>query len=862
MNRSQGASGDKGDKSRRSDRKEGKEGKEGKRGNAKKKVSKGSSRPNSRRKPVAKSKKTDRGPSSSSSKTNRRGGGRGSDSSGSNSSAKSSKPPRGKKPSRNSRDEGAGQSVEKRLSAVFRDRKYRPRNKTELSRLLNLEASQRDELGEALKSFLQRGLIEGGKHGRYRIAGTPTDRELQKRARQAGAPNQKRNKAMLRKTKLLQSEGKLVPGRGGEIYFEPDQSREDGVELFVAQRDRAYALPGDRVIAEIKEGPVPSYWRRIPSRKWMVRESERTGEPCRWARVVKVIERSEQGIVGSYQVDGKYYTLQPDSSLYPETIDLSAEDVKKFRVSQGDKIVVNVESWPKGQQYPHAKIVKRIGSQGEAGVDILSIFYKHGLRADFPPPVLKETERIPAEVDKADLTLPADREDWRKELIITIDPVDAKDFDDAISVKKLESGGWQLAVHIADVSHYVRPGSALDKESQLRGNSTYLADRVVPMLPEKLSNGLCSLVEGKDRLTACAVIEYDAAGKRKSFRFCKAVIHSAKRLSYEQAMERLKKPDLKDPIDALIVESWSLASILRKLRFKEGAFNLEMPEIRAVLDKEGVPIELKRSVHDESHELIEEFMLAANQVVALHLKREAKPALYRVHDDPDAEKLFELRELLATFGIRVGDLTNRHEIQKALDAAAQMPESHAIKLSVLKSMKRAAYDVDALGHYGLAFKDYTHFTSPIRRYADLLVHRSLFGLNKGKLSSYGELKQIATHLSRTERASGAAEMESQKLKQLEYFLNIVNKEPQTSFAGVVTGVERMGVFVELHDSMLRGLVRNVDMPQDMQRFDPARKCYGKKGSARSLSLGDEVSVKILRVDGELMRIDFSLRDWK
>src|SRR5437016_5509094 len=362
------------------------------------------------------------------------------------------------------------------------------------------------------------------------------------------------------------------------------------------------------------------------------------------------------------------------------------------------------------------------------GIDMLSIIRKYDLPTEFPKGVVDEANRIPKSVEQRMIN---GREDLRGKFIVTIDPDDARDFDDAIDVEKIDHNeGWRLGVHIADVSAYVTPDSALDREARRRGNSVYLPDRVIPMLPERLSNGVCSLNPGVDRLTHSVFIHFDKHGVVKSARFARSVIRSAHRLTYKQAYAILTSPP-GDQLGERLHLAWELAALLRRKRFQHGSLDLDFPEVKVWVDKEGRPVRLERVENDESHQLIEEFMLAANEAVARELKNRAIPTIYRVHENPDPEKLAEYREFVLSFDYKVGDLTHRVELQRLLAAFRGKPEEQALKIALLKSLKRARYAPQPLGHYGLAKANYLHFTSPIRRYADLVVHRALGGCPAG-----------------------------------------------------------------------------------------------------------------------------------
>jgi ribonuclease R len=459
------------------------------------------------------------------------------------------------------------------------------------------------------------------------------------------------------------------------------------------------------------------------------------------------------------------------------------------------------------------------------------------------------------------------REDWREALVYTIDPFDARDFDDAICVRRLPAGGWELAVFIADVAHYVRPGGAVDREARKRGNSVYLVDRVIPMLPFHLSNGICSLNPGVDRLTHGVILEFDARGRRRASRFTKAVIRSVRRFSYEEAFALLDRPvqagsEGEATFSQALHEAWNLAGLLRRLRMEHGSLDLDFPEVKVILDDLGAPVEIRTVEYDISHQLIEEFMLAANEAVAEFIKNRQAGTIYRVHEDPDPEKLFEFRELALAYRHPVGDVTVRAELQKLLRGIRGKPEEHVLKLSLLKSLKRADYREEPLGHYGLAKANYCHFTSPIRRYADLVVHRVLEKLATApgrarSLPRVAELAETAEHLSVTERTAASAEQESKLLKQYEYLIRLSREGDAVEFPAVITEILPRGMFVELREYQLRGLVKSADLPGD-HGLDPRnQRVVGPRG-AEVARAGSTVQVRLLRVDVERKHLDFAL----
>jgi ribonuclease R len=539
----------------------------------------------------------------------------------------------------------------------------------------------------------------------------------------------------------------------------------------------------------------------------------------------------------------------------------------------GDKVVVKFEEWESRHVNPEGEIIEVLGPASAPGVDMLSIIRKHNLPMDFPEAVEREAERIPERVDPAEI---ARREDLREKFVITIDPDDAKDFDDAIDVERT-AHGWKLGVHIADVSHYVRPGNALDKEAKKRGNSTYLADRVIPMLPERLSNGICSLKPGVERLTMSAFIEFDRQGRVRHATFGRSVIRSAARLTYRQAFAILEDrpapptpnyerggkvllsasptplevtPELRERVKV----AWELASLLRKNRFANGSLDLDFPEVKVWLDDDGKAARLEKVENDISHQLVEECMLAANEVVAKELKHRNTPAVYRIHEDPDPDRLADFREMAATHGFRAGDLTNRRELQKLLASTLGSAEEYAIKLALLKSLMRARYATTPLGHYGLAKVNYTHFTSPIRRYADLLVHRALAG---EKVGSMGELGEITEHISTTERTSSDAERDSTLLKKMEFFLRQLESRRPNEFRAIVVDVRSYGLVVELPDCLVTGLIHVSALPDDFYTFDSVRLAFIGRRNGRRYSIGAELKVIIARVDAYKRQIDFA-----
>jgi ribonuclease R len=430
-------------------------------------------------------------------------------------------------------------------------------------------------------------------------------------------------------------------------------------------------------------------------------------------------------------------------------------------------------------------------------------------------------------------------------------------------------------VHIADVAAYVEPESPLDREARRRGNSVYLPDRVIPMLPERLSNGVCSLNPGVDRLTHSVLIHFDRNGAAKGARFARSVIRSAHRLTYKQAYAILKSPPC-DRLSERLHLAWELARLLRQKRFEHGSLDLDFPEVKVWLDEAGKPVRLERVENDESHQLIEEFMLIANEAVARELKKRAVPTIYRIHENPDPEKLAEYREFVLSFGYTVGDLTHRAEVQRLLASIRGKPEEQALKIGLLKSLKRARYFPQPLGHYGLAKTNYLHFTSPIRRYADLVVHRAL-GRDGTPLPSapsrtterrsrsdaphhldMSQAASIAEHVSTTERIAAEAEIESVRMKKLEFFQRQLDERNPQIFRAAIVDVRNYGLSVELPDVLITGLVHVSALSDDFYLFEPARRQLIGRRSRRRFSVGDEVRVFVVRVDAFKRQVDFAI----
>jgi ribonuclease R len=708
-----------------------------------------------------------------------------------------------------------GRKIHQQILALLARKGYQPLDKNGLAKTLGRKSGVRMGLNQALRELERAGEIARIRKNRYVL---PAEADL--------------------------VAGKLSIHQAGYGFLAPEKPGEP--DIFIAAENTGTAMHGDRVVARISQDAP---YGRIRGR--------------REGRVIRILERAHDTIVGTLQQSRNFHYIVPDDPRLVHNVYISP---RQSTAAVGDKVVVRLEAWESRHVNPEGEIIEVLGSASAPGVDMLSIIRKYHLPTEFPRDVLEQADRIAEKIDARQLE---EREDLRKEFAVTIDPDDARDFDDAIQVEKIENGGWRLGVHIADVAAYVEPESALDREARRRGNSVYLPDRVIPMLPERLSNGVCSLNPGVDRLTHSVFIHFDRNGAAKSTRFARSVIRSAHRLNYKQAYAILKSPP-RDRLSERLHVAWELASLLRQKRFAHGSLDLDFPEVKVWLDETGKPVRLERVENDESHQLIEEFMLAANEAVARELKNRAVPAIYRIHEDPDPEKLAEYREFVLSFGYKVGDLTHRAEVQRLVALIRGKPEEQALKIGLLKSLKRARYFPQPLGHYGLAKGNYLHFTSPIRRYADLVVHRALgradapprrsskaFGAAQYHLDM-SQIASIAEHVSTTERIAADAEMESVRMKKLEFFQRQLDERNPQIFRAAIVDVRNYGLSVELPDALITGLVHVSSLSDDFYLFEPTRRQLVGRRARKRFRIGDEVRVFVVRVDAFKRQVDFAI----
>ena len=623
--------------------------------------------------------------------------------------------------------------------------------------------------------------------------------------------------------------GRLQVTRSGKAFFQPDEESQG--EILVLAGDVPPALHGDRVLVR----------RHSSSRV----EGRDTG------LVIRVLERPTGTLVGTYESVPPDRLLHCDDPRYPGRIRLRGKAKLPRQPKQGDKVVAHLLA-PQEDGIPRARIVEVLGSPGKQRVDMLSVLRQFDLPESFPERVMEEAEAISSRITAEDLK---GRKDCRKDQVVTIDPFDAKDFDDAIHLKRRKDGNWSLRIHIADVSHYVRPGSLLDLEARKRGNSTYLVDRVIPMLPEAICNDICSLRPRTDRLTKCADFVLAPEGDVISVGFHPAIIHSRRRFTYQEALAVLQR-EPEGPLERMLHDAGKLAQSIRARRLRNGALDLDFPENKIHLDEAGRVIRVEQVENDISHQLIEEFMLLANEAVASRLRRDGNAAVHRIHESPDELRLKEYRQLVRGFGLECGDLTSRREVRKLLEMlAGQGAIGHHLKVEFLRSLKRARYAELPGGHYGLAKKDYTHFTSPIRRYADLIVHRCLFGPRPSI-----PMAQVAAHISLTERRSADAEKESQEVKLFAWLQEMVDAPDPPRFEARVADVQRFGIFVDIESLGLGGLVPSSGALGDHYDFNGVEYVPHKGGPM--LGCGAVIRVRVTGVDNRSKRLRFDFADLK
>ncbi len=691
----------------------------------------------------------------------------------------------------------------------IRDKTDRPMKIKELARIIGVKPSEYPAFRSEIKELLAEGKLVKLKRGRV---GLPDEMDL--------------------------VTGTIALTKAGFGFVTCDNTDE---EVFIAARHLSTSFHGDRVLVRLKPG--------------VGFKGKREG------KVIDIIERKTSRLVGTFRKGRGYNVVVPDSKTFGHDISIIPGGTKRAR--DGEIVLVELEEWVDPNLHPEGKVVERLGFPGEPGVETLTIIRKYELPLEFPSPVEAEAEKV--------------SRDWLKEaerrrdltglVTFTIDPIDARDFDDAISIERNESN-YRLGVHIADVSHFVRPDSRLDAEALDRATSVYFPDRVIPMLPEKLSNDVCSLRPGRKRLAFTVIIDFTRTGKVISHEVFPSVIKSRARLSYEDVQAYFDGSETTEQIarvaDELLIAR-ELARVLHARREAAGSLDFDLPEAKITLDKLGNVIDIGHKIRLEAHRLVEEFMLAANKEVALYFFRRALPTLYRVHDKPDMEKLEAFAELIEKFGyhLTVSPHMLTRVLSEFLEQVKEKPEEELINELLLRSMKKAVYQPKNIGHFGLAFTHYLHFTSPIRRYPDLIVHRLLKEIEDDRypVELHQKLDRILTnvgnHCSEMERRAMEAEREAVKAKQVLYMSEHIGEE----YDGIISGVLNFGFFVRLVGPGAEGLVRVSTLDDDYYGFDEKGYRMVGRRRGRSFRLGDKVRVGVDRVDVKQREVDlFLLQD--
>ena len=704
--------------------------------------------------------------------------------------------------------------AEKIIKLIY-GRKYSPMNASELAEHFRIDDSESEQFRTLLRELELKGEIVRIKKEQY---------------------------ANPKKANLLV--GKLDANQRGFGFVVPVK---EGIsdDIYVDAEGLGSAMHGDIVVV------------RLPSAKKKKRGRRKKRERERNAgRIIDVLHRENETVVGTLKKSRHLNYVAPDNSKLPRDIYVSMKDTKDSE--HGDKVIVKIDQWPTRHLNAEGTVIEILGKDGEPAVDIKSIIHQFKLPFKFDKNILAETQDLPLSISPDEIST---RLDLRDELIITIDPEDAKDFDDAISLKKDKKGNWLLGVHVADVSYYVKQDSAVDNEARKRGTSVYLPGTVIPMLPEVLSNGICSLKEGEEKLTKGVFFTYAPDGRLLRSEIKHSVINVKKRLTYHNATKILMESDEENtnPVTNLLFEASILAKLLYKKRMEEGALELNLPEINIRVGENGKIDTIEKVKRDISHIIIEEFMIAANQAVATFMHQNSLPSINRSHPEPDEDEMLDFAEFIFNCKNKRIDPFDKKRLQAFLDEISDHPESYIINLMLLRSLKKAEYSTTHTSHFALGLKHYAHYTSPIRRYPDLIVHRLLDLFFKGQLkskqakASWNEkITGWAKHCSTTEKRAEEAEREIIKLKLLRHLEQHADKVME----GVITGIQEYGLFVQIDEFQLDGLVHIRTLTDDFYKLDQKKLSLIGTRRGRVYNFGDVIKVKITKIDLLKREVDF------
>ena len=722
------------------------------------------------------------------------------------------------------------QQIKKRKKIVYEImccKEYQPMRAKELAVLLQIPAGKREELHKILDMLLEEGKISINKRGRYEaVRSSAAKKEAEKKSVKA------------ERKKGQYYTGTFISHPRGFGFLEIPEAEGD---IFIPEESIGTALHGDTV-------------------QIVVKKDGKDGKRCE-GEVVKVLERGTREVVGTYQQCDGFGFVVTDNQRFLKDVFIPAG--KSLTAEDGDKVLAEIKDHGNKRRSPEGKIIEILGKPGECGVDVLCVAKSYELPMEFPEKVAKQAERIKETLNEGDFY---GREDLRDVVMVTIDGEDAKDLDDAVSLTK-EEDLYHLGVHIADVSNYVQYNSALDKEALKRGTSVYLADRVIPMLPKKLSNGICSLNAGEDRLALSCLMDIDKKGRVVSHRIVESVIHVKERMSYTNVKKILLQEDEElakryEELLPMFFQMKELSELLRNRRKKRGAIDFDFPESKLVLDEKGKVVDIYSYEQNIATRLIEDFMLAANETVAEEYCMLGLPFVYRTHENPDMEKMETVLEMVHQAGIKVkkgNETISPKEVQKILKELEGMECEPFFARLILRSMKQAKYTVEDTGHFGLAAKYYCHFTSPIRRYPDLQIHRIIKETLRGKMTEAkiqhykGILEEVARQSSAMERRAEEVERETIKMKKAEYMKQHIGE----AFEGTVSGVTEWGFYVEL-DNTVEGLVHVNSLTDDYYTFDKDRYCLVGDMTGRAYRMGQRVKVWVENADENTKTVDFKI----